>query len=257
MKYPNRAHVPRSSRSWDAVAHWYVGWAGTNGSRHHKALAIPLALELLDLRPGEALVDLGCGPGVMAPALAKAGASLTGFDLSPRLIATARSSHGKRGSFHVADVTRLKVEPSLKPEQFDAALFLLSIQDIDPLDGAIESAAWLLKPSGRLVIVMLHPCFRVPRQSGWGWDERRSLQYRRLDSYLSRLAVPMQPHPGKAASTRSYHRPLGAYVDALGTAGLAVTAMREVTGLPETSATKAERRAAAEFPLLLGLKATK
>ena len=47
MKYPNKAHVPRSSRSWDAVAHWYVGWAGTHGSRHHKALAIPLALELL------------------------------------------------------------------------------------------------------------------------------------------------------------------------------------------------------------------
>jgi SAM-dependent methyltransferase len=257
MKYPNRAHVPRSSRSWDAVADWYAGWTGTTGSRHHQTLAIPLAHELLELRRGEALVDLGCGPGVIAPSVAKVGASLTGIDLSPRLIATARRNHGARGSFHIADVTRLKAEASLRPASFDAALFLLSIQDIDPLEAAVASAAWLLKPGGRLVLVMLHPCFRVPRQSGWGWDEKRSLQYRRLDSYLSPLAVPMQPYPGKNGTTRSYHRPLGVYMAALAEAGLSVTAMREVAGLDGRGGTRAERRATAEFPLLLGLKATR
>jgi SAM-dependent methyltransferase len=256
MKYPNRAHVPRSSQSWDAVADWYAGWTGTTGSRHHQALAIPLAMELLGLRQGEALVDLGCGHGVMAPPVAKARASLTGLDLSPRLIATARRNHGDIGHFQVADVTRLKVEASLRAASFDAALFLLSIQDIDPLEAAIESAAWLLKPGGRLVLVMLHPCFRVPRQSGWGWDEKRALQYRRVDSYLTSLAVPMQPYQGKPGTTRSYHRPLGAYVEALARAGLSVTAMREVTGLSREG-TRAERRASAEFPLLLGLRAAR
>ena len=104
---------------------------------------------------------------------------------------------------------------------------------------------------------MLHPCFRVPRQSGWGQDEKRGLTYRRLDSYMSPLAVPMQPYPGKAGTTRSYHRPLGAYIEALGAAGLAVNALREVAGFADPAAPKPERRAAAEFPLLLGLKAMK
>lgn len=255
MKYPNKGHIPRSSQSWDAVADWYAGWAGPGGSRHHKALAIPLALELLDLRPGEALVDLGCGPGVMARPATAAGASFVGIDLSPRLIALARRSHGARGAFHVADVTRLKAEASFRRASFDAALFLLSIQDIDPLEAAIDAAAWLLRPGGRLVMVMLHPCFRVPRQSGWGWDEGRGLKYRRLDSYLSPLAVPMQPYPDGSGVTRSYHRPLGAYMGALASAGLSVAAMREVAGLEHRNGTRAERRAAAEFPLLLGLAA--
>ena len=255
MKHPQRANAPRTSRSWDSVAAWYAGWTGSEGSRHHRSRAIPLAMDLLALREGESLIDLGSGPGVMAPPAARAGARFTGVDLSPRLIVAARRDHGRLGTFHVGDVTRLAALPALRPHSFDAALFLLSIQDIDPLERAIASAALLLRPRGRLVVVMLHPCFRVPRQSGWGWDEQRRLQYRRLDSYLSRLAVPMQPYPGGAGTTRSYHRPLGAYVEALGSAGLAITSMREITGLETGKVSKAERRAAAEFPLFLGLRA--
>jgi SAM-dependent methyltransferase len=248
-------HPNRSSRSWDAVADWYAGWVGKDGSRHHKQLAIPLAMELLAPRPGEAIADLGCGPGVMAPYIAAAGARLTGIDLSPKLIALARRHHHGSGRFLVGDVTQLRRMPELKPGSFDAVLFLLSIQDIDPLEAAIGSAAWLLRPRGRLVLAMLHPCFRVPRQSGWGWDENRRLQYRRLDSYMSPLAVPMQSYPGGTGTTRSYHRPLGAYVDALTAAGLAVAAMREVVGPCGSNGTRAERRAVAEFPLLLGIGA--
>jgi hypothetical protein len=65
----------------------------------------------------------------------------------------------------------------------------------------------------------------------------------------------MQSYPGGSGTTRSYHRPLGTYVEALTAAGLSITATREVAGPCGTNATRAERRAAAEFPLLLGIKA--
>ncbi|HEV7274774.1 MAG TPA: methyltransferase domain-containing protein [Devosiaceae bacterium] len=251
----NERHRYRVSRSWDAVADWYNGWSGPQGSRHHRTLAIPLAMELLQLRPGERVVDLGCGPGAMAPAAARAGATLVGVDSSQKLIATARLHH-RSAEFLLADVTQLPALPALAPGSFDAALFLLSIQDIDPLGAAIATSARLLKPGGRLALVMLHPCFRVPRQSGWGWDDSRSLQFRRLDSYLSPLAVPMQQYGGKhVGTTRSYHRPLGTYVEALAAAGLTVTAIREVPGMVSRGSSRAERRAAQEFPLLLGLSA--
>ena len=254
---PKRLSRARPSRSWDALAHWYTGWNGARGSRHHQQLAIPLALDLLALAPGEHLADLGCGHGVMAGPAGETGARITGIDLSPRLIELARRRQQPRTEFFVGDVTRLKSIPSLRPASCDAALFLLSIQDIDPLEDALASAAWLLKPGGRLVLVMLHPCFRVPRQSGWGWDEGRALRFRRLDSYLTPLAVPMQPYPDRTGTTRSYHRPLGAYVEALGRLGLAVDALREVAGLDGAAGNRAERRAAAEFPLLLGVRALK
>ena len=42
---------------------------------------------------------------------------------------------------------------------------------VDPLEPALASAAWALRPGGRLALLLTHPCFRIPRQSGWGWDE--------------------------------------------------------------------------------------
>ncbi len=243
------------SQSWDAVAHWYAGWAGTNGSRYHRTLAMPLLLELLDPQTGERIADLGCGPGILAPPMAERGAGFVGVDLSPRLIAEARRNHGRHGRFLVGDATRLPRHADLPAGGFDGACFLLSIQDINPLDDALAEAAQLLKPGGRLAIVMLHPCFRVPRQSGWGWDEGRGLKFRRLDSYLTPLAVPMQIH--QRGATRSYHRPLGAYAEALSLAGLALTGIKEVGDLPAPGESRADRRAAAEFPLFLGLRAVK
>lgn len=123
---------------------------------------------------------------------------------------------------------------------------------------AIANAAALLKPDGRLVILMTHPCFRIPRQSGWGWDPGRKLQYRRVDHYMSPLLVPMEPHKHSAGITRSYHWPLSSYVSALSEHGPAIDQMLEIpmTRLPgDQKASRAEKRALKEIPLFLAIRA--
>lgn len=122
-----------ASRSWDAVAEWYLGWSGTHGSIHHRRTAIPLLLDLLASRPGERILDLGCGPAALAPHIARRGGTLVGIDRSPRLIEAARRAHRGKGRFLVGDVTALDRVTALGSAPFDAATFLLSIQDIDPL----------------------------------------------------------------------------------------------------------------------------
>lgn len=253
-------HNRRPSRSWDAVADWYVGWSGPEGSRHHKRLAIPALIDLLQLQPGETVLDIGCGAGALAPAVMKAGAAYTGVDLSAKLIAHARQHHRESARFLIGDATRLAAMPELRPGQFDAAAFLLSIQDIDPLEEALASVAWALRPGGRLVLLMTHPCFRIPRQSGWGWDEGRRLQFRRIDRYLTPLDIPMQEYgDGKRGTTRSYHRPLEAYISALAANGLAVDALREVPGgsVARRDEPRAVRLAHSEIPLFLCLRASR
>ncbi len=254
-----RRREARSSRSWDPVADWYAGWAGPEGSRHHRELAVPALLELLKPRSGEWLLDIGCGAGALAPTVLSANARYLGVDLSPRLIALARRHHGAKARFLVGDATRLAERPEIGRARFDAAAFLLSLQDIDPLEDAVRSAAWALRRGGRLVAVMTHPCFRVPRQSGWGWDEGRRLRYRRIDSYLTPLQVPMQPYGrGRPGSTRSYHRPLEAYTEALRRNGFLLEALREIpAGAPAGTRqeTRAERLARQEIPLFFALRA--
>ncbi|HEX8695039.1 MAG TPA: class I SAM-dependent methyltransferase [Longimicrobium sp.] len=243
------------------MADWYAGWSGAEGSEHHRRLAIPALLDLLRPAAGEYVLDVGCGPGALAPHVAAAGARYTGVDASRRLIAFARRHHGAHGRFLVGDATRLRELPELGEGAFDAAVFLLSIQDIDPLEDALACAAWSLRPGGRVVLLMTHPCFRVPRQSGWGWDAGRRLRFRRIDRYLTRLAVPMKSYgAGRRGATRSYHRPLEAYVNGLAARGLLVDGVHEIPTYqthPPGRRAKAERLAAREIPLFLTLRAVK
>lgn len=93
----------------------------------------------------------------------------------PLLIRAGRRALGSQGRLFVGDARNLSQVPGLQAESFDAVVFLLSIQDMDPLPAVLRSAAWSLRAGGRLVILMTHPCFRVPRQSGWDWDAQRKL----------------------------------------------------------------------------------
>lgn len=253
----SRARQPTSDAGWDRLATWYDGWVGAGGSRYHHAIAIPAVLDLLEPAPGEDVLEIGAGQGVLADHIAGRGARYTGIDASPRLIDIARRRHGRAGRFLVGDARSIASVPGLHPGSFDAAVFLLSIQDMDPLDAIFGSLGWALRRTSRVVILMTHPAFRQPRHAGWGFDEGRRLVYRRVDAYLSPMAVPMK-ELGSGRPTRSHHRPISAYVNGLAAEGFAVEAMREIPDSLDEGRPRGRRagsRAASEIPLFLALRA--
>src|SRR5690606_15228489 len=109
---------------------------------------------------------------------------------------------------------------------------------------------------GRLVLFMIHPAFRAPRGSGWGYDERRKLVYRRVERYLSSAAVPMKSYAeagaGSRGATISFHRPLQDYVAALAANGFVIDALLE---LADPVKGHDERTDSPEIPLFLALRA--
>jgi ubiquinone/menaquinone biosynthesis C-methylase UbiE len=249
--------------SWEPLASWYDGWMGENGSEHHRRLALPAVLELLQPQADEQILDLGCGQGVLAPRINEAQAHYTGIDASPAMIRLARKRHSTEGRFIVGDCRKPAQLPDLKNMQFDAAVFLLSIQDMHPLEQVVEAVAGLLKPGGRVVILMTHPCFRIPRQSGWGWDEGRKLRYRRIDRYLTSLAVPLKSYRDEKQqenTTLSYHHPLEKYINTMANYKLVVDCLREIPGYRVSQNgpdSKADKLANQEIPLFMGLRARK
>jgi len=252
------AGAPRET-SWERVATWYDGWVGDRGSAYHRELAIPAVLDLLQPGRGERILDVGGGQGVLAPALVEAGAEVTVVDASARLIAAAKRRHARlRGArFVVGDARRLPALSELDAAAHDAATFLLSIQDMDPLDDVLAALDWALAPASRVVILMTHPAFRQPRHSGWGFDEGRKLTYRRVDAYLGEMAVPMKSLGG-GLPTRAFHRPISTYVNALAEIGFAIDAMLEIPDLPPERrpgrAARGDARAQAEIPIFLALR---
>ena len=68
-----------------------------------------------------------------------------------------------------------------KQGEFDVVVCVLALQNMEDISAVYKEAARVLKPGGRLVMVMNHPSFRVLKRSSWGWDEAAGVQYRRID----------------------------------------------------------------------------
>ena len=258
---PPPANKPAATnRGWDPVAAWYDKLVGEAGSDYHRQVILPAALRLLEPRPGESVIDVCCGQGVLAKKLLDLGVGrITAVDASPRLLEAAQSRHGKdpRIAWVLADVC----QPGAWADGSHAAVAcVMAVHDVADVAALFSNISRALKPGGRAVLVMMHPCFRIPRQSHWGWDADRKIQFRRIDSYASPLEIPITTHPGKTTGevTQFHHRPLAELLTALGQAGLAVTACEELYSHRRSQATgpfsKAEHRAAREFPLFLALR---
>ncbi len=253
--------APGKDRGWDAVAAWYDKLVGESGSDYHQNVILPAALRMLEPQPGEAIMDLCCGQGVLVrPLLAAQVGKITGVDASGRLIESARARHGAdpRVSLLVADAC---LPGRWADESHDAATCLMAMHDVPDLVGLFSNLAKSLKPGGRAVMVCMHPCFRIPRKSHWGWDADQKIQYRRMDRYGSPLEIEITTHPGKGTGelTHFHHRPLADLLSAMGSGGLAVVACEELYSHRRSQATgpfsKAEHLAAEEFPLFIAFKA--
>ena len=256
---PHSSTAPDSG--WDPVAAWYDKLVGESGSDYHRHVILPAALRLLNLQPGQSVIDVCCGQGVLIKPLLESGASrFTGIDASPRLIAAAKSRHGHdpRVAFVLADVSQ---PGTWADASYDAATCLMAVHDVAEVVAMFSNIARALKPGGRAVLVFMHPCFRIPRKTHWGWDADQKIQYRRLDGYRTPLAIPITTHPGKDSGQQTvfHHRSLAELLTGLGQGGLAVTACEELYSHRRSQATgpfsKAEHLAAQEFPLFIAIHA--
>jgi SAM-dependent methyltransferase len=257
---PPQGKPPQGERGWDPVAAWYDKLVGESGSDYHRQVIVPATIKLLDPRPGESVFDVCCGQGVLFKPLLDANVGkVTGIDASPRLIAAAKARYGteRRVTLFTADAC---APGAWADGSHDAATCVMAVHDVADPVALFANMTRALKAGGRAVVVLMHPCFRIPRQSHWGWDADQKIQYRRLDAYGTPRDIAITTHPGKASGeqTTFHHRPLAELLSAIGHGGLAVTACEELYSHRRSQVgpfSKAEHRAAQEFPLFLALTA--
>lgn len=103
-------------------------------------------LEWLDARPGERILDLGCGDGVLTAGIAEAGAQVLGIDASPSQVAAAKA----RGlEALVMDATRMTFDC-----EFDAVFSNAALHWMTDRDAVLGRVARALKPACRFVAEM-------------------------------------------------------------------------------------------------------
>lgn len=146
--YERRLH--RGRRWWDLAAATYY-----RGLERKMAPLDALVLKHLELKPGEQVIDIGCGPGaslsVWQAAVGPDG-SVLGVDYSPRMLARAQSVIDAHGWPNVrlrrADIAR----ESLGDNEFDVAVALTSLTATPDVRAAVEIAHAALRPGGRLFV---------------------------------------------------------------------------------------------------------
>lgn len=241
--------------SWQKSAQWYDGIVGDLGSYYHQHIILPGVLRLLNLQNSSSLLDVGCGQGVLAGRIPKE-VGYVGLDAARALLAKAKDRHKGR-SFLYADSTKPLPLPASKV--FTHATIILALQNMAEPDKVLHNIKPHLASGATLVIVLNHPCFRIPRQSSWGFDEAAKLQYRRLNCYMSPLNIPIFTNPGQSGSetTVSFHHPISAYFTFLQNAGFVVQGLEEWCSdkMSEGKVARWENRARKEFPLFMAIKA--
>ncbi|MGP1273016.1 MAG: pseudouridine synthase [Phycisphaerales bacterium] len=255
--------------SWNRVASWYDDYQKGPRSDHFTEVILPGAFGLLrEQECTGSVLDLACGEGAFAAALASRGATVVGVDASAELVYAAEARRLPRARFVHADARELSGHAGDATEgPFDAVTCIMALMNIDPLAGVAAGAASRLKPGGAFVAVILHPSFRAPKRTAWEWTRQpKAIQYRRVDAYLSPSAEQIVMNPGEVAqgaspiTTWTFHRPLEHYVRSFGEVGLVIEALEEWpsrrTSQPGPRAA-AENRARREIPMFMGIRWTK
>src|SRR5580704_671084 len=97
-------------------------------------------LVLLNAKPGERILDVGCGTGQLTADITQFGAEVVGIDSSPEMIATAQKNF-PQVRFEVADATALTYA-----DEFDVVISNAALHWVRDQPAAIASIARALKP---------------------------------------------------------------------------------------------------------------
>ena len=191
--------------------------------RYRTELTDQAVLDAVGDVEGLDVLDAGCGEGYMSRLLAKRGARAAGVDVSDSLIEYARVHEDAERlgvRYNVAGLEDLPYED----ESFDLAICNHVLSDVRDPAAAIRELGRVLRPSGRIVILMLHPCFYTAHA------ERDSTGSIPVETYFSERSVDQPFVVAGIESPDDVHmtfRPLEFYSEVLSDAGFAIERLKE------------------------------
>jgi ubiquinone/menaquinone biosynthesis C-methylase UbiE len=212
------------SQTYDANAGFWIEIIRNHRDKYREELTNTAVLKAVGMARGLTVLDAGCGEGYLSRKLAQEGAIVTGIDSSAELIKAARThqlASGLPTSFDVGTVDSLPYEA----DSFDLVLCNHLMNDLQDPAQALKEFSRVLHGRGRVIILMLHPCFynnhaeradpenNLPTSSYF--QTRRIVQNFDVDGLQSPVA------------NTSWLSPLEFYTEALRESGFVITSLTE------------------------------
>lgn len=228
---------------WDGIAEWWDDKIG-DGNSFQNLLIEPATERLLQVQPGERLLDIACGAGRIARRMAALGASVVAIDHSAKFIQRARertTENTDKIDYRILDASDAVALQSLGKAQFDAAVSTMSLMDMASIEPLISTLPRLLKPDGRFVFSVLHPAFNsgTVRLVSERYDDGHAL-VTRLGVTITDYATPFHYTgigiAGQPIPHHYFHRPISLLFGTCFKHGFVLDGMAEPT-LPQDSGT--------------------
>jgi len=196
--YSNRDVIEAWSSAWSEPGRADAfGDEGDFGRRH---LLNPTLFAMLGDVRGTRVLDAGCGQGYLCRLLARRGAIVTGIEPADGLYryALRREASDRLGIAYLqADLSAFTEHRT----RFDAVVANMVFMDIPDYEAAMANCVAALRPGGRFVFSLLHPCFEEPAAA---WTKG----YVEVREYLNDYATSGRDAP-------NFHRPLSRYINLL------------------------------------------
>lgn len=227
---------------WDGSAAMWARTVRAGGDIYREVVNNPAFFKFLGSIRDKKVLDLGCGEGYNTRILAKKGAKVTGIDFSKELIklAVEKEKEGKLGiKYCCRNAANLSI---FKDNSFDVIVSFMALMDMRDLQSVCNEVRRVLKPKGRFVFSILHPCFnRWKSELGWEKDEKGNPLYYKIDNYFDEglkeivftLGMGRVTLPKKILT---FHYTLTSYFKSIHQAGMSVSRLEEVR--PTKSAIK-------------------
>lgn len=178
-------------------------------------------MRLIGSISGKRAIDLGCGGGQNAIALARSGAAVTAVDFSPNQLAEAErlaTSTKVRVQFLRRDITDLT---GLPDDSFDLALSACAMAFVKDLGGAIAEVSRILKDGGKFILSVMHPMQYILD------GDEDALSFNSTFPFRPRLLRWNWEFPQAKARFQHYLRSVADYHNTLVESGLTVTRILE------------------------------
>ncbi len=233
MRDVRQAHE-ETREAWNRNAAFWDARMG-EGNDFVEVLIWPATKRLLALQVGERILDIACGNGLYARRLAAMGAEVTAFDFAEEMIAHARErtiEYTEHIKYLVLDATDEATLLALGEGQFDAALCSMALFDMAKIAPLMRALARLLRPGGRFVFSVAHPCFNNPCAVHVAEMEEQGGEV--LTSYSVKVSGYMTPTAARSVAIRGqpipqvfFHRPLQVLLGACFDAGFVLDRLEE------------------------------
>jgi SAM-dependent methyltransferase len=194
------------------------------------------------------VLDLACGHGRITRELARRGGRVRGVDLAGRLVELAeRSEAADPLGISYAVVDAAAPGAAVADAAYDLVVCCFGLSDIDDLDGAVATVARCLRPGGRFVFSILHPCFPGGGEVSGSWPPDG-------DYFHEGRWTASGPRSTLRGRVGANHRMLSTYLSTLARHGLLVDVLREPVPPADWAVSAPE---AARHPVFLAASCTR